>query len=102
MHRDTIAQKLIGEVAPKYERASTLSKLDPFNDWICPQAQADPSIQSLRLDEMADELAISVGGPGRIHNANDHRGPRAHNLSVAVIDRSGRSTNRDGSQTRTQ
>jgi hypothetical protein len=33
VHRDTIAQKLIGEVAPKYDRAVTLrSPLQDFDD----------------------------------------------------------------------
>jgi hypothetical protein len=60
-HRDTITRALISEVPPKYERASTGSKLDPFKDWICEQLQADPSIQSLRLREMASELGY-LGG----------------------------------------
>jgi hypothetical protein len=60
-HRDTITRALISEVPPKYERASTGSKLDPFKDWICAQLQADPSVQSLRLREMAVELGYEGG-----------------------------------------
>ena len=61
VHRDTITRALISEVPPRYERASTGSKLDPFKDWICEQLQADPSIQSLRLREMASELGYQGG-----------------------------------------
>jgi len=61
VHRDTITRALISEAPPKYERASTGSKLDPFKDWICEQLQADPSIQSLRLREMAIELGYEGG-----------------------------------------
>jgi hypothetical protein len=61
VHRDTITRALISEGPPKYERLSTGSKLDPFKAWICEQLRADPSIQSLRLREMAGELGY-VGG----------------------------------------
>jgi len=60
-HRDTITRALMSEVPPRYERASPGSKLDPFEDWICARLQADPSIQSLRLREMASELGY-LGG----------------------------------------
>ena len=42
-------------------RAPAGSKLDPFREWICEQLQADPSIQSLRLREMAVELGYEGG-----------------------------------------
>jgi hypothetical protein len=61
VHRDTITRALMSEVPPRYERPSTGSKLDPFKDWICEQLAGDPSIQSLRLREMAVELGY-VGG----------------------------------------
>jgi hypothetical protein len=61
VHRDTITRALISDEPPKYERASTGSKLDPFKDWICEQLRADPSIQSLRLREMATELGYQGG-----------------------------------------
>jgi hypothetical protein len=38
-----------------------VSKLDPFREWICEQLRADPSIQSLRLREMATELGYQGG-----------------------------------------
>src|SRR5215211_3233045 len=37
------------------------SKLDPFRDWICEQLHADPTIQSLRLREMASDLGYEGG-----------------------------------------
>ena len=37
------------------------SKLDPFRDWICGQLQADPSIQSQRLRELASEIGYEGG-----------------------------------------
>ena len=38
-----------------------VSKLDPFKEWICEQLRADPTIQSLRLREMAGELGYAGG-----------------------------------------
>jgi hypothetical protein len=61
VHRDTITRALISDQPPRYERASTGSKLDPFKGWICEQLQADPSLQSLRLREMAGELGYRGG-----------------------------------------
>jgi hypothetical protein len=61
VHRDTITRALISDQPPKYERVSTGSKLDPFRDWVCEQLRADPSIQSLRLREMAGELGYRGG-----------------------------------------
>jgi len=44
------------------QRAAALpSKLDPFKDWICEQLREDPTIQSLRLREMATELGYAGG-----------------------------------------
>jgi hypothetical protein len=61
VHRDTITRALISDQPPRYERASTGSKLDPFKDWICEQLRQEPSIQSLRLREMATELGYQGG-----------------------------------------
>ncbi len=36
-------------------------EVDPFKEWICEQLQVDPSIQSLRLREMATELGYAGG-----------------------------------------
>jgi transposase len=59
--RDTVAKAVASEEPPKYSRAPAGSKLDPFKDWICEQLRADPSIQSLRLREMATELGYEGG-----------------------------------------
>lgn len=56
LHRKTIGRALSAEVPPRYVRAPAGSKLDPFRDWIVEQLRADPTIQSLRLREMASEL----------------------------------------------
>jgi hypothetical protein len=59
--RDTVARAVASEVPPRCARAPAGSKLDPFRDWICEQLRSDPSIQSLRLREMAAELRYAGG-----------------------------------------
>ena len=59
--RDTVARAVASEAPPRYARAPAGSKLDPFRDWICEQLRSDPSIQSLRLREMAAELGYEGG-----------------------------------------
>jgi hypothetical protein len=61
VHRDTITRVIEAETPPRYVRAASGSKLDAFKDWICEQLQADPSIPSLRLREMAVELGYEGG-----------------------------------------
>jgi transposase len=61
LHRKTIRRALAAETPPRYSRAPATSKLDPFKDWICEQLRSDPSIQSLRLREMASELGYEGG-----------------------------------------
>ena len=61
VHRDTITRALASDVPPRYERPGTGSKLDPFREWICEQLRADPTIQSLRLREMASEVGYGGG-----------------------------------------
>jgi hypothetical protein len=56
LHRRTIRRALASEEPPRYRRAPTASKLDPFRDWVCEQLRADPRIPSQRLREMASEL----------------------------------------------
>jgi transposase len=56
LHRRTVRRALSSDSPTRYSRAPAGSKLDPFKDWICEQLRADPSIQSLRLREMASEL----------------------------------------------
>jgi transposase len=59
--RETVARAVRAELPPKYERPPIVSKVDPFKEWICEQLRADPSIQSLRLREMASELGYAGG-----------------------------------------
>jgi transposase len=61
LHRKTVRRALAAETPPKYSRPPAASKLDPFKDWICEQLRANPSIQSLRLREMATELGYEGG-----------------------------------------
>ncbi|MBV9167947.1 MAG: IS21 family transposase [Solirubrobacterales bacterium] len=61
VHRDTITRALLSDQPPRYERPAGGSKLDPFRDWICDRLREDPSIQSLRLREMAIELGYRGG-----------------------------------------
>ncbi len=61
LRRRTIRRALAAAPPPKYSRASTASKLDPFKDWICEQLAADPRIQSQRLREQATELGYAGG-----------------------------------------
>ena len=61
LHRKTIRRALAADVPPRYSRAVAGSKLDPFKDWICGQLAEDPTLQSLRLREMAAELGYAGG-----------------------------------------
>jgi transposase len=59
--RDTVAKAVASETPPKYSPMPAGSKLDPFRDWICERLQGDPTIQSLRLREMATDLGYEGG-----------------------------------------
>jgi transposase len=61
LHRKTVRRALMAATPPRYSRAPTGSRLDPFRDWICEQLRADPTIQSLRLREMAAEMGYAGG-----------------------------------------
>jgi transposase len=61
LHRKTIRRALATDTPPRYLRPSAGSKLDPFKDWICEQLRLDPTIQSLRLRELASELGYEGG-----------------------------------------
>jgi transposase len=61
LHRKTIRRAVTAATPPRYSRLPAASKLDPFRDWICEQLRADPTIQSLRLREMAAELGYEGG-----------------------------------------
>lgn len=63
VHRDTVTRAVLSDTPPTYSRTagSTGSKLDGFKDWICEQLAADPTVQSLRLRELAVELGYEGG-----------------------------------------
>jgi hypothetical protein len=61
VHRDTITRAVESEMPPRYARAPTGSKVDPFKEWICDQLAADATIQSQRLRELAAELGYDGG-----------------------------------------
>jgi transposase len=61
LHRKTVRRALAAATPPRYSRSPAGSKLDPFKDWICEQLRVEPSIQSLRLREMASELGYEGG-----------------------------------------
>src|SRR3954467_10611335 len=61
LHRKTVRRAVAAETPPRYSRPPAASKLDPFRDWICEQLRADPTIQSLRLRELAGELGYAGG-----------------------------------------
>jgi Mu transposase-like protein len=61
VHRDTITRAVESATPPRYARALTGSKVDPFKEWICEQLAADATIQSQRLRELATELGYGGG-----------------------------------------
>jgi hypothetical protein len=61
VHRDTITKAIESNAPPRYSREAGVSKLDAFREWICEQLRSDPSLQSLRLREMAIELGYAGG-----------------------------------------
>jgi transposase len=61
LHRDTITRALGSETPPRYVRAPSGSKLDPYREWICERLRADPTLQSQRLRELASELGYMGG-----------------------------------------
>jgi transposase len=61
LHRKTVRRALAGSAPPRYSRPVTVSKVDPFKEWICEQLAADPRMQSQRLREMASEIGYEGG-----------------------------------------
>jgi transposase len=62
LHRKTVRRALAASVPPRYARTPvTVSKVDPFKEWVCEELQADPRIQSQRLREMASEIGYEGG-----------------------------------------
>jgi transposase len=61
LHRKTVRRALAATEPPRYSRPVTVSKVDPFKEWICEQLRADPRIQSQRLRELASEIGYEGG-----------------------------------------
>src|SRR3954469_4085506 len=61
LHRKTVRRAVAAGTPPEYSRAPAASKLDPFREWICEQLLTDPTIQSLRLRDMAAEVGYEGG-----------------------------------------
>jgi transposase len=62
LHRKTVRRALAASAPPRYARTPvTVSKVDPFKEWVCEELQADPRIQSQRLREMASEIGYEGG-----------------------------------------
>jgi transposase len=61
LHRKTVRRSLAAGVPPKYSRPETVSKVDPFKEWVCEQLRVDPRIASQRLREMAGEIGYEGG-----------------------------------------
>jgi transposase len=61
MSRNTIRAALRSTTAPKYERASTSSKLDPFKDEIHRLLKDDPKLPGQRIRELIAELGFDGG-----------------------------------------
>jgi transposase len=61
LHRKTVRRALAAAEPPRYSRAASGSKVDPFRDWICEQLAAEPRIPSQRLRELATELGYAGG-----------------------------------------
>ena len=61
LHRDTIRSALTGDEAPRYSRAPSGSKLDPFKDEIHRLLKADPQLPGQRVRELIAEVGFDGG-----------------------------------------
>jgi transposase len=61
LHRDTIRNAINSSGPPKYERAPTGSKLDPFKDEIHRLLRADPRLPGQRIRELITALGFDGG-----------------------------------------
>ena len=91
--RDTVSRLLAAEEPPAYSRAPAGSILDPFKDWICEQLQADPTVPSQRLRELAVEIGYAGGKtifddvrPGGPAPVLGHAHVSADDLSAGGVD----------------
>jgi transposase len=61
LHRDTIRNAINSDTPPKYERAATGSKLDPFKEEIHRLLKADPRLPGQRVRELIVPLGFAGG-----------------------------------------
>jgi transposase len=61
LHRDTIRSVLASDEAPRYSRARSGSKLDPFRDEIHRLLKADPKLPGQRVRELIAQLGFDGG-----------------------------------------
>ena len=61
LHRDTIRNAINSDTPPKYERAATGSKLDPFKEEIHRLLKADPRLPGQRVRELITPLGFDGG-----------------------------------------
>src|SRR5829696_7969747 len=61
LSRNTIRLALRSQAPPRYERAGSGSKLDPFKDEICRLLRADPTIPGQRIRELIVPLGFDGG-----------------------------------------
>jgi transposase len=61
LHRDTIRGALSSDEPPRYRRAPSGSKLDPFKDEIHRLLKSDPRMQGQRIRELIEPLGFDGG-----------------------------------------
>ena len=61
LHRDTIRGAISSDEAPRYSRAASGSKLDPFKDEIHRLLRADPALPGQRVRELIAPLGFEGG-----------------------------------------
>jgi transposase len=61
LHRDTIRNAIASDEAPRYERASAGSKLDPFKDEVHRLLRRDPRLPGQRVRELIAPLGFDGG-----------------------------------------
>jgi len=61
LHRDTIRNAINSDTPPRYRRAPTGSKLDPFKDEIHRLLRGDPRMPGQRIRELIGELGFDGG-----------------------------------------
>jgi transposase len=60
LHRDTIRRAINSSEPPRYRRARSGSKLDPFKDEICRLLREDPKLPGVRVRELLEPLGCTA------------------------------------------